>query len=61
MMPLVRHVLGDSAAIYVYPSVTLAGVVAAVVVNDGGWAVAGWAVGAVAAVIVVTVKTRRRR
>jgi hypothetical protein len=57
----VRHVLDDSAAIYVCLSVTLAGVVAAVVVNDGGWAVAGWAVGAVAAVIVVAVKTRRRR
>ena len=61
MMPPVRRVLRDPAAIYLWLAVTLAGVLAAVVVGHAVWAVVGWAVGGVAAAVVVTVKTRRGR
>jgi hypothetical protein len=39
--------------------VTLAGVVVAVVAGHAGWAVIGWAVGGVAAVVLVAVNKRR--
>jgi hypothetical protein len=60
MMPPVRRVLGAPATVYLWLAVTLAGVVAAVVAGQAVWAVVGWAVGGVAAVV-VAVKTRRGR
>lgn len=58
---LVRRVLGDSAALCIWLALTLAAVIVAVAVSNAVWAVAGWAVGGVAAVIVVAVKMRRGR
>jgi hypothetical protein len=40
-------------------AVTLAGLITAVVVGHAVWAVAGWAVGGVAAVVVLAIRTRR--
>ena len=40
---------------------TLAGVIAAFVANGAIWAVAGWAIGGVAAFVLVAVKARRGR
>jgi hypothetical protein len=42
-------------------AVTLAGLVAALVVGQVVWALAGWVVGGVAAVAVVAVRMRRSR
>jgi hypothetical protein len=58
---LVRRVLGDPAAVCSWLAATLAGVVAAVVVGHAAWAVVGWVVGGVTAVVVVAVKARRGR
>ena len=61
MMPPVRRVLGAPAAVYLWLTVTLAGVVAAVVAGQAVWAVVGWAAAVVIAAVVVAVKTRRGR
>jgi hypothetical protein len=58
MLALVRRVLGDPAAVYLWLAATLAGLVAALVLGHAAWAVIGWAVGGVAAVAIVAVKTR---
>ena len=60
MMTPVRRVRDVPAAVYLWLAVTLAGVVAAVVVGQAVWAVVGWAVGGVAAVV-VAVKTLHGR
>ena len=57
----VRRVLDDPAAIGLWLALTLAGVIAAFVATRALWAVVGWAVGGVAAVVVAAVKTRRGR
>jgi hypothetical protein len=57
---VVRRLLGAPAAVYLWLAVTLAGVVA-VVVGHAVWAVVGWAVGGVAAVVVVAIQRRRGR
>jgi hypothetical protein len=54
-------VLGDRAAIHLWLFLTLAGVVAAVVVGHAVLAVVGWAVGGVAAFVVVAVNARLGR
>ena len=56
---LVRRVLDDPAAIGVWLALTLAGVIVAFVANGTIWAVVGWAVGGVAAFVLVAVKARR--
>ena len=61
MMPPVRRVLDDPAAIGLWLAMTLAGVIAAFVANGAIWAVAGWAIGGVAAFVLVAVKARRGR
>ena len=61
MMPRVRRVLGDPAAVGLWLAVTLAGVIAAFVANSAIWAVLGWAVGGVAAAVLAAVKARRGR
>ena len=58
-MRSVRRVLDDPAAIGLWLALTLAGVIAAFVANGAMWAVIGWAVGGVAAFVVVAVKGRR--
>jgi hypothetical protein len=57
----VRRVLGDPAAVYLWLALTAAGLVGALVAGSAVWALIGWLVGGVAAVIVVAVKTRRDR
>ena len=59
MMLVVRRVLDDPAAIGLWLALTLAGVIAAFVANGAMWAMVGWAVGGVSAVVVVAVRTRR--
>jgi hypothetical protein len=54
----VRRVLDDPAAISLWLALTLAGVIAAFVANGAVWAVIGWAVGGVGALVLVAVKTR---
>lgn len=61
MMPGVRRLLGDPAAVCTWLLVTLAGVVAALVVGDPVWALVGWVAGGLAAVVVVPVRSRRGR
>ena len=61
MLPVVRRVLGDPAAVYLWLALTFAGLVAALVAGNAVWALIGWAVGGVTAAIVVAVKTRRDR
>ena len=56
---LVGRVLSDPAAVRLWLVVTLAGVVVAVVAGHAAWAVIGWAVGGVAAVVLVAVNKRR--
>ena len=53
------RVLSDPAAVRLWLVVTLAGVVVAVVADHAAWAVIGWAVGGVAAVVLVAVNKRR--
>ena len=55
------RVPGDPAAIGLWLALTLAGVTAALAGSRAVWAVVGWAVGGVAAVVVVAVKARRGR
>jgi hypothetical protein len=57
----VRRVLDDPFAVGLWLALTLAGVIAAFVATRALWAVVGWAVGGVAAVVVAAVKTRRGR
>jgi hypothetical protein len=57
----VRRVLDDPAAIGLWLAMTLAGVIAAFVANGAIWAVAGWAIGGVAAFVLVAAKARRGR
>jgi len=52
---------GDRNAVYLWLTVTVTGVVAAVLVGRAVWVVAGWAFGGVAAAVVVAVKRRRGR
>jgi hypothetical protein len=59
MLTVVRRVLGDPAAVYLWLALTCAGLVAALVAGNAVWALIGWAVGGVTAAIVVAVKTRR--
>jgi hypothetical protein len=40
-----RRVLGDPAAVHRWLALTLAGLVAALVAGNAGWAMAGWALG----------------
>jgi hypothetical protein len=54
----VRRVLSDPAAVVLWLAVTLAGAVAALVAVQPVWAIVGWVVGGVAAVVLVAVKTR---
>jgi len=54
----VGRVLSEPAALRLWLVVTLAGVVVAVVAGHAAWAVIGWAVGGVAAVVLVAVKKR---
>jgi hypothetical protein len=54
-------VLDDPTAIGLWLALTLAGVIAAFVVNGAIWAVVGWAVGGVAAAVLAAVKARRGR
>jgi hypothetical protein len=61
MIPVVRRVLDDPAAIGLWLALTLAGVIAAFVANAAMWAVAGWAVGGVVAFVLVAVKGRHSR
>ena len=61
MMPVVRRVLADPDAVGLWLALTLAGVIAAFVANGAMWAVVGWAVGGVAAFVLVAVKARRGR
>ena len=61
MMPVVRRLLDAPFAVGLWLALTLAGVVAAFVADGAVWAVVGWAVGGVAAFVVVAVKTRRGR
>lgn len=56
---LVRRVLDGPAAIGLWLALTLAGVIAAFVANGPIWAVVGWAVGGVAAFVLIAVKARR--
>jgi hypothetical protein len=56
---VVRRVLAAPVAVHLWLVLTLTGLVAAVVAGDAMWAVAGWALGGVAAVIAAAVKTRR--
>jgi hypothetical protein len=58
---VVRRILDDPAAVYLWVAVTLAAVVVAVVAGEPVLAVAGWVVGSVAAVVLVAVKARRGR
>jgi len=53
----VGRVLSDPAALRLWLVVTLAGVVVAVA-SHAAWAVIGWAIGGVAAVVLVAVKKR---
>ena len=58
---LVRRILDDPAAIGLWLAVTLAGIIAAFVANGAMWAVIGWAVGGIAAFVLVAIKRRRGR
>jgi hypothetical protein len=60
MMPGVRRLLGDPA-VCTWLLVTLAGVVAALVVGDPVWALVCWVAGGLAAVVVAPVRSRRGR
>ena len=60
MMPRMRRVLRDPAAVGAWLLVTLTGIVAALVSGLAVLAVVGWAVGWVAAFILAVVKARRR-
>ena len=61
MLPFVRRVLGEPAAVYLWLALTAVGLVAALVAGSPFWALAGWAVGGVAAFVVVAVKRGRGR
>jgi hypothetical protein len=52
----VRRLLRDPTAVALWFAVTLAGVVVALVVGHSAWAVAGWAVGGVAAAVLVSAR-----
>ena len=56
-----RCVLGDPVVFALWLALTLAGVVAALLLGHSGWAVIGWAAGAIAAIVLIAVKTRRER
>jgi hypothetical protein len=58
---VVRRILDDPAAVYLWVAVTLAAVVVAVVAGEPVLAVTGWVVGSAAAVVLVAVKARRGR
>ena len=53
------RVLDAPAAIGLWLALTLAGVIVAFVANGQIWAVVGWAVGGVAAFVLIAVKARR--
>jgi hypothetical protein len=57
--PRVRRVLDDPAAIGLWLALTLAGIIAAFVATNAVWAVLSWAVGGVAAFVLVAIKARR--
>ena len=59
MMPSVRRVLDDPAAIGLWLALTLAGIIAAFVATNAMWAVISWAIGGVAAFVLVAVRARR--
>ena len=59
MMPSVRRVLDAPAAIGLWLALTLAGIIAAFVATNAMWAVISWAIGGVAAFVLVAVKARR--
>jgi flagellin-like protein len=56
----VRRVLSDPVAVVLLLAVTLAGAVAALVAVQPVWAIVGWVVGGVAAVVVLVAVKRRR-
>jgi hypothetical protein len=58
---VVRRILDDPAAVYLWVAVTLAAVVVAVVAGEPVLAVTGWVVGSAAAVVLVAVKARQGR
>ena len=58
---MVRRILDDPAAVYLWVAVTLAAVVVAVAAGEPVLAVTGWVVASVAAVVLVAVKARRGR
>ncbi len=58
---MVRHILDDPAAVYLWVAVTVAAVVVAVAAGEPVLAVTGWVVGSAAAVVLVAVKARRGR
>ena len=58
-MPRVRRLLANPDAVALWLALTLAGVIAAFVANGAMWALVGWAVGGIAAIVLVAVKTRR--
>jgi len=59
MMPRVRRVLDDPAAIGLWLALTLAGVIAAFVATNAMLAVISWAIGGVVAFVLLAVKARR--
>jgi hypothetical protein len=59
-LPFVRRVLGEPAAVYLWLALTAVGLVAAVLAGSPWWALAGWAVGGVAAAVVAVRRGRGR-
>jgi hypothetical protein len=55
------EVLGEPAAVNLWLALTAVGLVAALMAGSPFWALAGWALGDVAAFVVVAVQRRRGR